>query len=53
MQQQQNTAVLPSPLIGYGVTKAEAAKIREAAETSNNPARSRGGLFASVRKAFR
>ena len=49
MQQQQNTPVL----VGYGVTKAEARKIRQAAEASNSPARSRGGLFANVRKAFR
>jgi len=49
MQQQQNTPVL----VGYGVTKTEAAKIRQAAETRNNPATSRSGLFAGMRKAFR
>lgn len=50
MQQQQNNAVL----VGYGVTKAEAAKIRQAAAMANdNTAAPRRGLFASVRKAFR
>ncbi len=49
MQQQQNAPVL----VGYGVTKAEAAKIRQAAEANNSPASPRRGLFAGVRRAFR
>ena len=49
MQQQQNNAVL----VGYGVTKAEAAKILQAAAENNAPAQPRRGLFASMRKAFR
>ncbi len=49
MQQQQNAPVL----VGYGVTKAEAEKIRQAAEANNNPAAPRSGLFDGVRRAFR